>query len=204
MSVLIDWRAGLAAALLTGIADALFRARTSAMIPARVRAGSAQRRTRRRLARLAPSGYLALDSRRLPGSAEVIDHLVAGPAGVFTVTSQRWDRRLPVRATHGGELFHGPYRQEDRLRQAYWQAGQAAQLLATELGGPVRVRPAMVIYGPPVPWIVMEIQGVDVFSGRRLRRYLRRQAAANRAHRLDERQIELIYYAAARVLPPAR
>jgi hypothetical protein len=62
----------------------------------------------------------------------------------------------------------------------------------------------MVIYGPPVPWIVVKIAGVDVFSGRRLRRYLRRETAASRGRRLDDRQIEVIASAAAQVLPAAR
>ncbi|MGE5135273.1 MAG: NERD domain-containing protein [Gemmatimonadota bacterium] len=198
------WRLGITAAAVVAIADTVFRARTSAMIPAPARVTSAQRRTRRRLRRLTPSGYLALHNRQIPGSDEVIDHLVAGPAGVFAIGSQRWDRRLPVRATHGGRLFHGPYPQAGRLRTACRAAEQASQLISAALGEPVAVRPAMVIYGPPVPWIVVKIAGVDVFSGRRLRRYLRRETAASRGRRLDDRQIEVIASAAAQVLPAAR
>jgi hypothetical protein len=59
----------------------------------------------------------------------------------------------------------------------------------------------MVIYGPTVPWTVARIAGVDVFSGRRLRRYLRAQARASRAQRLDDAEIERIHAAAARALP---
>jgi hypothetical protein len=199
-----SWRLGLTAAAAVAIADTVFRSRTSSVIPAPARVTSAQRKTRRRLARLSPSGYLALHSRLIPGSGSAIDHLVIGPAGVFAVDSERWDRRLPVRATHGGQLFHGPYPQADRLRAARWEADQASQLIGAALGEPVAVRPAMVIYGPPVPWVVVRIAGVDVFCGRRLRKYLRRETAASRAHRLDDRQIELICGAAARVLPPAR
>jgi hypothetical protein len=60
----------------------------------------------------------------------------------------------------------------------------------------------MVIYGPTVPWIVVRISGVDVFCGRRLRKYLRREAAGRSGY-LDERQIEAIHEIAAQVLPPA-
>ncbi len=201
VTVLADWRLGITAATVIAIADTIFRARTSPVVPARVTA--AQRKTRRRLQRLAPSGYLSLHNRLIPGTTAVIDHLVVGPAGVFAVDSERWDRRLPVRATHSGLLFHGPYPQADRLAEARWEAAQAAGLIGADLGEPVKVQPAMVIYGPSVPWTVVRLAGVDVFSGRRLRKYLRREATANRTRRLDDRQVELACAAAARVLPPA-
>jgi hypothetical protein len=203
IGLLAGWPAGLAAAVAAGAADALLRLRTSPVIPAPVRAGAARRRTRRRLARLTPSGYLALHARAVPGTPAVIDHLVAGPAGVFAIVSQRWDRRLPVRASHGGELFHGPFAQAGRLCQIRLAAGRASSLIGAVLGQPVQVRPVMVIYGPRVPWGAMTLAGVDVLCGRRLRWYLRRQAAASRGHRLTERQAELIHAAAARALPPA-
>lgn len=203
-TLLTDWRIGITAAAAAAVADAIFRARTSPVIPARVRVTAAQRRTRRRLSWLRPSGYLALHNRVIPGTTTAIDHLVIGPAGVFTIDSERWDRRLPVRASHGGELFHGPYSQADRLREARWQAQRAGDLIAAVLGEPVRVQPAMVIFGPTVPWIVVRIAGVDVFSGRRLRKYLRRAAAASGGGSLTDRQAELICAAAARALPPAR
>ena len=59
----------------------------------------------------------------------------------------------------------------------------------------------MVIYGPTVPWTVARISGVDVFSGRRLRRYLRAQARARRAQRLDRPDVQRIEAAAERALP---
>ncbi len=58
------------------------------------------------------------------------------------------------------------------------------------------------IYGPTVPWIVVRISGVDVFCGRRLRKYLRREAGSRSGY-LDERQIAVICDVAAQVLPPA-
>ena len=203
MGLLADWQLGVVAAALTAAADALFRWRTSAVIPASARLPSALRRTRRRLARVAPLGYLALHSRGIPGTAFVIDHLVVGPPGVYVVDSQRWDRRLPVRASHGGDLYHGPQRQTDQLGRARHTAQQASLVLGAALGQPLIVRPAMVIWGASLPWTIAEISGVDVFKGRRLRRYLRREAAAKRSRRLSERQIEIIHAVAAQVLPPA-
>jgi hypothetical protein len=203
LAILADWPLGVLAAAATAVGDGLYQARTSAVIPPAARAASAQRRTRRRLARLTSSGYLSLHARAIPGTGEVVDHLVVGPAGIYAVDSEVWDRRLPVRATRGGELFHGPNDQAGRLEHARWEAGEVSRLLSNALGQPVEVRPAMVIYGPAVPWIMIKIGGVDVFCGGRLRKYLRREARANRARRLDEQQAGAVSRVAAEVLPPA-
>jgi hypothetical protein len=201
-TVTIGWPAGLIAAGLILSAGALFSYRISPAFSPTARASSARRRTRRRLARLGPAGYLSLHGRAIPGTDQVIDHLVVGPAGIYAVDSEVWDRRLPVRATRGGKLFHGPRDQAARLEHAQWEAAHAARLIGAALGQPITARPAMVIYGPTVPWIVVRISGVDVFCGRRLRKYLRREAAGRSGY-LDERQVEAIHDIAAQVLPPA-
>lgn len=203
IAILIGWPFALIVAGLILSAGALFSYRISPAFSPAARASSARRRTRRRLARLGTAGYLALHDRTIPGTDQVIDHLVVGPAGIYAVDSEIWDRRLPVRATRGGKLFHGPRDQAARLDHARWEAGQAARLIGAALGEPITARPAMVIYGPTVPWIVVRISGVDVFCGRRLRKYLRREAAGRSGY-LDERQIEAIHGIAAQVLPPAR
>ncbi len=197
-----DWRLGLTAAAAVAIADTIYRSRTTSVIPAALRVTSAQRRTRRRLFLVRPAGYIALHNRVIPGSDSVIDHLVIGPAGVFALDSERWDRRLPVRNITAGVLYHGPFSQKQRLRHARWEAAQAESQLSTTLGREISVRPAMVIYGPTIPWTVASLDGVDVFSGRRLRKYLRRQARASRSVRLDAEQIDEIHAAAVLALPP--
>jgi hypothetical protein len=198
------WRLGLTAAALVAIADTIYRSRTTSMIPAAVRVSSAQRRTGRRLFLLRPHGYVALRSRAIPGSDSVIDHLVIGPGGVFALDSELWDRRLPVRSVTGDMLYHGPFSQKARLEHATWEASQAAVHLSSALGQKITVRPAMAIYGPTIPWIVASLNGVDVFAGKRLRKYFRRQARTGSAGRLDAEQIEEIHIAAALALPPAR
>jgi hypothetical protein len=60
----------------------------------------------------------------------------------------------------------------------------------------------MVIYGPAIPWIVASLGGVDVFSGKRVRKYFKRQTRTSQA-RLDPGQVEDIHIAAALALPPA-
>jgi hypothetical protein len=197
------WRLGLTAAAFVAIADTIFRSRTTSVIPASVRVTSAQRRTRRRLLLLRPAGYVALHRRAIPGSDSVIDHLVIGPGGVFALDSERWDRRLPVRSVSTDLLYHGPYSQRDRLRHARWEARQAASRLSKALGETISVRPAMAIYGPTIPWIVAALDGVDVFGGRRVRKYFKRQTRTSRGRRLDAGQIEDIHVAAALALPPA-
>jgi hypothetical protein len=202
VGIWLDWRVGLTAAAAVAILDTVHRSRTTAVIPAAVRVTSAQRRTRRRLFWARRSGYLTLNGRAIPGTNCIIDHLVVGPAGVFAVDSERWDRRLPLRATQGGHLYHGPYSQTGRLKHAQLEAGLAGQFISEALGRKQRIRPAMVIYGPSVPWTVARISGVDVFSGRRLRKYLRAQARARREQRLTREEVEHIHAAADKALPP--
>lgn len=198
------WRLGLTAAAFVAIADTIYRSRTTSVIPAGARLSSAQRRTGRRLFLLRPHGYVALRSRAVPGTDAVIDHLVIGPGGVFALDSERWDRRLPVRSITGDLLYHGPFSQKARLEHARWEASQAAARLSNALGEKITVRPAMVIYGPTIPWIVASLNGVDVFAGKRVRKYFRRQARTRRAGQLDAEQVEDIHIAAAVALPPAR
>jgi hypothetical protein len=203
-----SWRGGLTAAAVVAIADTVYQSKAMSPIPADVRAVSARRRTRHRLAMLRPSGYLALHERHIPGTDQIIDHLVIGPAGVFALDSERWDRRLPVRTTAGGPkstgmLYHGPFSQAPRLAHARWEAAMAASLLGSELGQEINVSAVMVIYGPVVPWGVATLRDVDVFSGSRLGQFFRRQKRQARGHRLRDQEIDAIYAAAERALPPA-
>ena len=89
--------------------------------------------------------------------------------------------------------------QEDRLAHAVGEAAQAARLIGAALGTKVTVQPAMAIYGPTIPWTVASIRGVDVFAGRRLRKYFRRKSG-----QLTAAQIGQLHAAAAQALPPAR
>lgn len=202
-TVWLGWRFGLTAAAVVVIADTVYRSRTTSVVPAAVRVTFAQRRTKRRLGMLRTYGYLSLHRRAIPGSESVIDHLVVGPGGVFAIDSELWDRRLPIRSVSSGLLFHGPYSQKKRLEHARWEAARASALLSEELGRDIRARPAMVIYGPTVPWTVATLDGVDVFSGGRIRRYFARQTKISRGSRMDREQIQEIHDAAARILPPA-
>jgi hypothetical protein len=196
------------AAAVASLFDTIYNSRTMALIPAAARVSSAQRMTRRRLALARPYGYMALHARAIPGTESVIDHLVVGPSGVVAVDSERWDRRLPVRtvASNSGAgpvLYHGPFSQKERLAHARWEAAQAARLLSAELGREVRVDPAMVIYGPSIPWKVATLRGVAVFAGGSVGKYLRGRNKASRGSELGWDQTGEIFDAAERALPPA-
>jgi Nuclease-related domain len=202
-SIIFTWRLGLTIAVIVAIADTIYRSRTVASIPPGIKLTGAQRRTQRQLARTERYGYRALHSRPIPHSEEFIDHLVIGPTGVYAIDSEAWDKRLPIRTRNGRQLWHGPTSKKDRLLHARWEAEQASELLSGALGKEIVVRPAMAVYGPKIPWDVATIRDVDVFSGPRLRKYLRKRARMRDLPRLSEEDVEKIHKAAMSVLPLA-
>ena len=196
---LVSWKLGLTLAIVAIIADTIYRARKSSA--GKIRLNAAQRRTRRQLTKLGRAGYLAMHARPIPESQDQIDHLVVGPAGVFAIDSENWDKRLAVRTKSGKQLWHGPFSMKDRLQHAQWEAQRAADLLSGAIGKPVIVRPAMAVYGPRIPWDVATIREVDVFSGPRLRKYLRRRARQGEVRPLTDEEIERIFKAANEAFP---
>jgi hypothetical protein len=198
-SLWISWKLGLTLAAVVIIADTIYRSRRG--YPGVIRMTAAQRRTRRQLGKLARAGYRAMHARPIPESKEQIDHLVVGPTGVFAIDSENWDKRMPVRTRKGTQLWHGPKSMKDRLLHAQWEAQRAADMLSGEVGQPVSVRPVMAVYGPRIPWDVATIRDVDVFSGPRLRKYLRRRAKQADVRPLTDSEIEKIYEAANKAFP---
>jgi hypothetical protein len=196
-----DWRYGLTAVVICAAIDTLFRSRTTGITPTSVTVTTAQKATARKLKMLQAAGYMTLNTRRLPGTTSIVDHVVVGPSGIFTLDSQRFDTRLPLRAK-GGVLYHGPVSMDAKFEHAKFEADKVAELIGSELGQRVRVRPAMVIYGPSIPWIIMRFKGVDTFDGGHVSAYFRRQSKATIGHHLDSGQIGLVFSAAAHALPP--
>jgi hypothetical protein len=198
-SILVSWQLGLTLAVVAIIADTIYRARKG--YAGKIRLTAAQRRTRRQLTKLGRAGYRAMHARPIPESQDQIDHLVVGPAGVFAIDSENWDKRLAVRTKKGTQLWHGPFSKKDRLQHAQWEAQRAADLLTAAIGKPVSVRAAMAVYGPRIPWDVATIRDVDVFSGPRLRKYLRRRARNGEVRPLTDDEIERIFKAANEAFP---
>ncbi len=198
-SLLVSWQFGLTLAVLAIVADTIYRSRRSHY--GTVRLTGAQRRTRRQLAKLGRAGYRAMHGNVIPGSEAQIDHLVVGPAGVFAIDSEAWDKRMPVRTSSHKQLWHGPFNKKDRLEHARWEAERAADLLSSAIGKQVAVRAVVAVYGPKILWDVATIREVDVFSGPRLRKYLRRRAKQPGVRPLTNDEIEQIYTAANQAFP---
>src|SRR6267154_736367 len=198
-SILVSLQLGLTVAVIAIIADTIYRARKD--YSGKIKLTTAQRRTRRQLTKLGRAGYRAMHARPIPESQDQIDHLVVGPAGVFAIDSENWDKRLAVRTKKGTQLWHGPFSQKDRLQHAQWEAQRAAEMLSSAIGKPVSVRAAMAVYGPKIPWDVATIRDVDVFSGPRLRKYLRRRARNDEVRPLTDEEIERIFKAANQAFP---
>jgi hypothetical protein len=202
-SIIAGWPTGITLAILAGIADTIYRSRTIGAVPRAGKMDRAQRSTQKQLGRLHRAGYLAWHARPIPGSMEVIDHLVIGPTGVYAIDSEKWDKKVPIRTRNGKQLWHGPESKKPRLEHARWEAGQASERLSAALGRDVQVRPAMAIYGPRIPWDIATIREVDVFNGDRLRKYLRRRARMKSVPRLSRGEVREIYDVAGKVMPLA-
>lgn len=198
-----NWIIGVTLALLAGMAHAIWRSRSIADIPPGTKLDRAQRITQRKLGRMEHAGYRALHARPIPGSDEVIDHLVVGPTGVYAIDSEKWNRKLPIRTRNGKQLWLGPESKKPRLEHAKWEAERASELLTTKLGHDVKVRPALAIYGPHIPWDIAVIRDVDVFNGDRLRRYLKKRSRVREVPKLSRDEIAKILEAAESVLPIA-
>jgi hypothetical protein len=194
--LLRDWRLGVTAGVIAAILEAVYRARSHSSVPAWRRASVAERRTEGQLRKLERNGYRTLHARAIPGSEAQIDHLVVGPTGVYAVDSEKWDKRLPVRVQMGKKLFHGPFDMKPRLTEAKWEASQASELISKAYGREVTVVPSLAIYGPPVPWKIMTIRGVDVYQGDRARKWITKRERA-----LTGAEIDRLYEIAAQVLP---
>jgi hypothetical protein len=197
-----SWVIGLTLAILAGIVDTLYRSRTAADHLNGVSQSGAQRRTRWQLRRMRRAGYFAIEGRPIPNSPEFIDHLVIGPTGVYAIDSEKWDSKVPVRTLNGKRLYRGPESQKERLVHAAWEAAQASEILSAALGTEISVRPALAIYGPRIPWDIATIRGVDVFTGKTLRKYLKRRGRQrDGVTKLTREEVRTIYETADRMLP---
>jgi hypothetical protein len=197
-----SWPLSVTLAIIAFILDMVRRQRSAAMYVNGGAHPGARKATIKQLRKMRRDGYFTLDARPIPDSPEVIDHLVIGPTGVYAIDSEKWNPKLPIRTWNGKKLYHGPESQKDRLEHAVWEASQASELLSSALGFEVKVRPALAIYGPKIPWDIATIRNVDVFTGPALGKYLkaRRRMKAD-VPRLTRQEVQTIYDAATRVLP---
>jgi hypothetical protein len=197
-AIVFDLRVGVTVAIVAVIADTVRKARSVPADQAHRRASAAERKTEKQLRGLAKQGWHILHARAVPRDSDgvsdgQIDHLVIGPTGVYAIDSEQWDKRLPVRTL---SHLHGPFEKKERLDEARWEANQASRILSNALGTEIPVQPSVAIYGPAIPWRVMTVRNVDVYSGSTARKYLRKKPKV-----LTPEEVDRIAEAAASVLP---
>lgn len=191
-----DWRIGATFGIAAFLAFTVYSSRRQSEVPRWRRPSAAQRRTENQLKVMRRLGYRVLHARSIPGGNGQIDHFIVGRRGAFAIDSEAWDRRLPLR-NKLEKLYHGRFSKNERIDEALEEARTAERLIGEELGQEINVRASLAIYGPRMSWDSHNLRGVDIISGTKVRKWLR---TGN--DRLDEQQIEDIYRAAQRVLPP--
>ncbi|MFC7328767.1 nuclease-related domain-containing protein [Marinactinospora rubrisoli] len=191
-----DWRIG----ALFGVGTLAFfvvRASRKSEVPQWQRPSAAQRRTEVQLRVMQRLGYRVLHARRISDGNGQIDHFIVGRRGAFAIDSEAWDKRLPLR-NKLEKLYHGRFSKNERIDEALEEARNAERLISAELGRPISVRAALAIYGPGMPWDSHRLRGVDIITGTKVRKWLR-----SGKDRLSQEEIDEIFEAAERVLPPA-
>jgi hypothetical protein len=103
-----------------------------------------------------------------------IDHVVVGPAGVFTVnTKNHSGQRVWVA---GRNVMVAGVRC-DHIRNSEYEANRVVKLFSAALEWPVPVRPVIAVFDPKRLDIKSRPTGVDVVDARRLVRWLRKRPA---------------------------
>jgi hypothetical protein len=97
-----------------------------------------------------------------------IDHVIVGPAGVFTVNAKNLTGKVWV--AHG-EIRHNGHK-TDYVRKALFEASRASMLLSAAVGSPVAVQPVLAILADD--WTAHEaLDEVFVGSPRAVKDWLR-------------------------------
>jgi hypothetical protein len=128
-------------------------------------------RVGRTLARLGPE-WTVLHSVPVGKAESDIDHLLVGPAGVFTVNTKRHDGQ-PVWVGSSRILVGG--RKTDHLRNSRHEASRAGKLLSAAAGLPVAVHPLIVIVGAKTITFKERPGDVEVLGEAGLLRWLGRR-----------------------------
>lgn len=191
-----DWRVGVTFGLVALVSVMVWSSRRESEIPRWRKPSAAQRRTEAQLKVMKQLGYRVLHARAVPGGNGQIDHFIVGRRGAFAIDSESWDKRLPLR-NKLEKLYHGRFSKNERIDEALEEAERAAELVGKELGREIKVRASLAIYGPGMPWDSHRLRGVDIITGTKVRKWLR-----TGRDRLSESEIEEIYQAARKALPP--
>jgi hypothetical protein len=88
-----------------------------------------------------PDGWHLLNDIPVGERGANIDHLIVGPAGVFTVNAKNLTGKVWVGP---GEVRHNGHK-TDYMRKARYEASRASKLLTAAVGAPVTARPVLAI-----------------------------------------------------------
>jgi hypothetical protein len=147
----------------------------------------AQRRSRRALESLVRDGWGVAHSVHLPGPLR-IDHLVAGPGGVYLLASRAWDGVVTV--DHKGATItpaRGPdsaWTARGSHRSLLPTASEAARALTALAGTPIPAPRPVVVVWAPFPDRVSVYGGVTYLAGEDLADWLRAQPSRAASPRL--------------------
>jgi hypothetical protein len=101
-----------------------------------------------------------------------IDHLVVGPAGVFTINTKNHSGQ---RVWVGGKTFLVGGVKCDHIRKSEFEAARVARLLSAAVGWEVPVRPVVAVFEPAKLEIKSRPAAVEVMPDGSLLRWLRKQ-----------------------------
>lgn len=129
-----------------------------------------ERRVGRRLARLERSGWTVLHGLQLPGGGDV-DHVLIGPAGVYTVNT-KFHKRALVQVSRRRVSVRG--QTVNYVAAAHREADRVRTEVFKRLHRPVNISPVLVIHGGRVRgWIFHRPDGVPVLPSRWARTWFR-------------------------------
>lgn len=125
------------------------------------------------LSRLGPE-WTVLHAVPVGTGASDIDHVVIGPAGVFTINTKRHrGKKIWV----GDRMLMVSGQKTDHLRNSRHEAKRAAKLLTKATGISVEVHPVLAIVEPASFTFRQRPQDVSIMDARRLPRWLKRRRA---------------------------
>jgi hypothetical protein len=104
--------------------------------------------------------------------ASDIDHVVIGPAGVFTIDTKNHSGQ-DVRVA--GTTFMVAGQRQPHIRNSQFEAARATRLLSAAVGTEVKTTPVLVVVDPKRLTIRATSAGVQVVTSRQLDRWLHRQ-----------------------------
>ena len=135
-------------------------------------------------------GWQALHAIPVGTRGSDIDHLVIGPAGVFTINAKH---HPGAKVWVGGDTVMVNGQRRPYVRNARHEAERAARLLSAALGFPVAVTGLVAVVGAEDLTVKAQPVGVAVVGRRRLRAWVR-----ERPERLDSAAAAAIYDRARR------